>query len=240
MAISLIAIKVFIESSLLILVFYGTLGISSLLYYHWRGLNFADSITAGMMMILLITGFMFFFIGALFISDPGSFVISDNTSELSKSINEISSNGWGLLGFGTAIIALSYSFLGNIETQRNITMIRVLLFRGKRFTKVFQESLNWKQILVISLIWLIGALIILLYNLSYNPWLSVKNAWLLIIPTGIAYFMIFFGFTCLIYAICLRYQIGVQKIVNAFRKQIIRYCIFCYLFPKRFPEIFEN
>jgi hypothetical protein len=245
-AILLIAIKVFFESRVLLLVFFSVLGLSVFLYYHWRGMNFSDSIIAGFMMILIIIGLIIFYVGVVFATDANSFIASNSTSTESQSASDYKAIGWGLIGFGVAILSMGFSYIGNIESQRNIAMIRVLLFRGRHFTRSFHESLTPQQILLIALLWLTGALLILFNNLFFNPWQSIQDPWLLIIPTAIAWSMGIIGFSCMVLGF---YRI--QRIRQAFirgnllifywiRRQTIRYCIFCYLFPARFPEIFEH
>jgi hypothetical protein len=242
----LIAIKVFFDSSLLILILFCALGLSTFLYYHWRGLNYGDSSIAGLMAILLVTGLIIFYAGAIFATDPHAFVVANSSAASIQSSSDISSTGWGLIGFGVAIISVSISYLGNIESQRSIAMIRVLLFRGRRFTRSFQESLTSGQIFIISLIWLIGALLILFNNLLFNSWQSTHNPWLLIIPTAVAWIMGLFGFSCMalgVYRNRVIRQTLIRRIIALFRwirRQIISYCIFCYLFPSQFPEILER
>jgi hypothetical protein len=243
----IITIQVFLNSALLILVFLGAIGISSFLYYHWRGLNYGDAITAGSMAILMFAGLIISSAGAIFVGDPQSFVVSNSTTETQiQLLNKIMSNGWGLVGFGIAILSISYGYFGNIENQRNVTMIRVFLFRGRRHTRAFQEFLTSSQIIAISLIWLSGSLLILLHNLFFNPWQSTQNPFFVLIPSAVAVIMAVIGFSCMVFGLY-RNQIIRQTLIKRgiavfrwIRRQFIRYCIFCYLFPNRFPEIFEN
>jgi hypothetical protein len=245
-AILLIAIKVFLESRVLLLIFFTVLGLSVFLYYYWRGLNFSESVTAGLMVIFLVTGLIIFYVGVVFATDANSFIPSNSTSSQPQSTSDFISMGWGLIGFGVAIISIGFSYFGNIESQRNIAMVRVLLFRGRHFTRAFQESLTPRQILIIALVWIIGALVILFNNLFFNPWQSTQNPWLLIIPTAVGWIMGLFGFFFLavgLYRDRIIRQRLIRRIVTTFRwirRQIIVYCIFCYLFPSHFPEILES
>ena len=245
-AILLIAIKVFLESRVLLIVFFAVLGLSVFLYYYWRGLNFSESITAGIMVIFLVTGMIIFYVGAIFATDANSFITTNSTSTQSLSTSDFISMGWGLIGFGVAILSIGFSYFGNIESQRSIAMIRIFLFRGRHYTRSFHESLTPHQILLIALLWLTGALLILFNNLFFNPWQSLHDPWLLIIPTAIAWTMGIVGFLCMalgFYRIRRFHQAFIQGnhiIFRWIRKQITIYCIFCYLFPERFPEIFEH
>lgn len=242
----LIAIKVFLESRILVVVLFSVLILSVFLYYFWRGMNFSDSFTAGLMAIFLVTGLIIFYVGAVFATDANSFIASNSTSTQSQSSSDFIAIGWGLIGFGVAIISIGFSYFGNIESQRSIAMIKVLLFRGRRYTRNFHESLNSGQLFVISLIWLFGALIILISNLTISPSFIIENSWLIIIPTIIGWIMGIIGFICAGFALhrnCIMRQELIRKIKSCFhwiRIQIIIHCIFCYLFTDRFPEIFEE
>lgn len=220
-------ISTYLNSVVLLSFIFGTVGISTYYYTCARGSNQTDSVNAAMMMIFLIIGFMLFYIGAYFVTNPDKQLTSD-----------LSNTGWGLIGFGFSVIALSYSFLSNFESQRKIDMINILLVKGRKFTRNFHDKLNSHELFIIAKIWYFFTILTWIYCFVYTPKF-------IIFPIVVMFFMLFIsaGFSILaIYRDDTRKQ-KIKRIILAIlrviRRQIIRYCIFCYIMPEKFPEVFE-
>lgn len=224
----LFGIASYFNSLILLSFLFGAVGISSYYYNRARGSNQADSVNAAMMIIFLIIGLLLFYIGAYFVTNPDNLLTQD-----------LGSSGWGLIGFGFSIIALSLSYLSNIESQRNIEQIKIFLFKGRRFTRNYHDILNSKELFRIAKIWYIFTVLTWIYCYIYRPDF-------IFFPILVMYFMLLMsvGTTLLaVYRDNIRKQ-KVKRIVKIVllwaRRQLIKYCIFCYLFPNRFPEIFDN
>ena len=222
---------IYYTNSLILLSFlFGAVGLSTYYYNRKRGSNQVDSANAAMMTIFLIIGFIMFYAGAYFVTNPDKL--------LTQNLPDVLSNGWGLIGFGFSIIVFSFSYIGNIETQRNIEQIKIFLFKGRRFTRQYKLLLNSKELLTIAIIWWIFAVLTWFYCVLYQPVF-------IFYPIIVDYFMLSVAVIASLFS-AYRNSIFKQKfkeisinILKGIRKKIIIYCIFCYLFPERYPEIFE-
>jgi len=222
---------IYYTNSLILLSFlFGAVGLSTYYYNRKRGSNPADSANAAMMMIFLITGFIMFYAGSYFVTNPDKL--------LTQNLPDLLSNGWGLIGFGFSIIVFSISYIGNIETQRNIEQIKIFLFRGRHFTREYKPILNSRELLNIAIIWWAFAVLTWIYCILYQPAF-------IFYPIIVDYFMLSVAVIATLFSAC-RNSFFKQKfkkksinILKWIRKKIIVFCIFCYLFPEKYPEFFE-
>jgi len=223
----LYGVVTYLNSLVLISFIFGAVGFSTYYYNRARGSNQTDSANAAMMLIFLIIGFMLFYVGAYFVSNPDKQLTED-----------VSGIGWGLIGFGFSIISLSFSFFSNIESQRNVEMIKVFLFEGRRRTRRFKSKLNSRELFKIGIIWYVFTILTWIYCIVYSPQF-------LIFPIVVMYAMLFI---CIGLSILSVHRDEVIKqgmktclyaMLQWIRRQVVKYCIFCYLFPEIFPEVNE-
>jgi len=223
----LYGVVTYLNSLVLISLIFGAVGFSTYYYSRTRGSNQTDSINAAMMMIFLIIGFMLFYVGAYFVTNPDKQLTED-----------VSGIGWGLFGFGFSVISVSFSFFSNIESQRNVEMIKVFLFEGRHRTRRFKKKLNGRELFKIAFIWYIFTSLTWIYCVVYSPQL-------LIFPVVVMFIMLLI---CVALSILSVHRDDVVKrkmkisffaILQWIRRQVVKNCIFCYLFSEKFPEVHE-